>query len=229
MSYTHRTPSKPRFRSAKLIQTNFPRHFRGGTIYAWGRPSRRRMHGARGSVDLPVAVSKTLSGQCRNRGTLWAVSGGGVLLWPPTTPPTLRQTVLRAAPEPPRSLTVVPPLPIRRYYGEAPVGLPRYERVVADATPLITPKIARFVPICIMEDIGTNDDWAAAQRVFILSGVPKGMGVSTEQRRTRGGGPWVQSAGGRRKSKTRGSPKSRRGYGPPTSPNWKLPLEQPEN
>ena len=31
-----------------------------------------------------------------------------------------------------------------------------------------------------MEDIGTKDDWAAAQRVFILSGVAKGMGVSTE-------------------------------------------------
>jgi hypothetical protein len=32
MSYTHRTPSKPRFSSAKLIQTTFPRHFHGGTI-----------------------------------------------------------------------------------------------------------------------------------------------------------------------------------------------------
>ena len=31
-----------------------------------------------------------------------------------------------------------------------------------------------------MEDIGTKDDWAAAQRAFILTGVPKGMGVSTE-------------------------------------------------
>jgi hypothetical protein len=31
-----------------------------------------------------------------------------------------------------------------------------------------------------MEDIGTKDDRAAAQRVFILSGVPSGMGVSTE-------------------------------------------------
>jgi hypothetical protein len=31
-----------------------------------------------------------------------------------------------------------------------------------------------------MEDIGTKDDWAAAQRVFILSRVAKGMGVSTE-------------------------------------------------
>ena len=28
-----------------------------------------------------------------------------------------------------------------------------------------------------MEDIGTKDDWAAAQRVFILSGVPESMGV----------------------------------------------------
>jgi hypothetical protein len=31
-----------------------------------------------------------------------------------------------------------------------------------------------------MEDIGTKDDWAPAQRVFILSGVPKGLGVSNE-------------------------------------------------
>ena len=31
-----------------------------------------------------------------------------------------------------------------------------------------------------MEDIGTKDDRALAQRVFILSGVPSGMGVSTE-------------------------------------------------
>ena len=44
----------------------------------------------------------------------------------------------------------------------------------------ITPKIARSVPICTMEDIGTKDDRAAAQWVFILSGVPSGMGVSTE-------------------------------------------------
>jgi len=31
-----------------------------------------------------------------------------------------------------------------------------------------------------MEDIGTKDDWVPARRVFILSGVPEGMGVSTE-------------------------------------------------
>jgi hypothetical protein len=30
-----------------------------------------------------------------------------------------------------------------------------------------------------MEDIGTKDDWASAQRALILSGVPSGMGVST--------------------------------------------------
>jgi hypothetical protein len=30
-----------------------------------------------------------------------------------------------------------------------------------------------------MEDIGIEDDWELAQRIFILSGVPKGMGVST--------------------------------------------------
>jgi hypothetical protein len=52
--------------------------------------------------------------------------------------------------------------------------------MVGDATPPIIPKIAGFVPICAMEDIGTKDDWAAAQRVFILSRVSKGMGVSTE-------------------------------------------------
>ena len=44
----------------------------------------------------------------------------------------------------------------------------------------ITPRIARSVPICTMEDIGTKDDRAAAQRAFILSGVPSGMGVSIE-------------------------------------------------
>jgi hypothetical protein len=34
-----------------------------------------------------------------------------------------------------RSLPVVPPLVERRYYGEAPVGLRRYERAVGDAVP----------------------------------------------------------------------------------------------
>ena len=38
------------------------------------------------------------------------------------------------------------------------------------------PKIARFVPICAMEDIGIKDDWEAAQWVFILIGVPKAYG-----------------------------------------------------
>jgi hypothetical protein len=33
-----------------------------------------------------------------------------------------------------------------------------------------------------MEDIGTEDDWAAAQRVFIPDGIAKGMDGSTEQR-----------------------------------------------
>jgi hypothetical protein len=60
------------------------------------------------------------------------------------------------------------------------VRLLKEERTVGDATPPIIPKIAGFVPICAMEDIGTKDDWAAAQRVFILSRVSKGMGVSTE-------------------------------------------------
>ena len=41
----------------------------------------------------------------------------------PTTAPTPHQTVPGAAPEPPRSLTVVPPLVERRYYGEATVGV----------------------------------------------------------------------------------------------------------
>jgi hypothetical protein len=31
-----------------------------------------------------------------------------------------------------------------------------------------------------MEDIGTKDNWAAAQRVLIFSRVLKGMGVPTE-------------------------------------------------
>ena len=60
----------------------------------------------------------------------------------------------------------------------------REERTAGDGTPLIIPKTAGFVPICAMEDIGTKDDWAAAQRVFILNGVPKNMGVSIEQPRT---------------------------------------------
>ena len=41
------------------------------------------------------------------------------------------------------------------------------------ATPPITSKTERFVPIRAMEDIGTKDDWAPAQRGLILSGVPK--------------------------------------------------------
>jgi hypothetical protein len=34
-----------------------------------------------------------------------------------------------------------------------------------------------------MEDIGTKDDRAPAQQVFILSGMPRGMGDSTENRK----------------------------------------------
>ena len=56
----------------------------------------------------------------------------------------------------------------------------RYGRAVGVGFPPIAPKIARFVSICAMEDIGTKDDWAPARPVFILSGVPKGMGVSNE-------------------------------------------------
>ena len=55
----------------------------------------------------------------------------------------------------------------------------REERTAGDATPTIIPKKAGFMPICAVEDIGTKEDWAAAQRVFILSCVSKGMGVST--------------------------------------------------
>ena len=33
--------------------------------------------------------------------------------------------------------------------------------MVGDATPPIIPKIAGFVPICALEDIGTEGDWAA--------------------------------------------------------------------
>jgi hypothetical protein len=58
--------------------------------------------------------------------------------------------------------------------------LRRYERAVGDAVPSITPKIARSIPICTIEDIGTKDDRAPAQRVFILSRIPRGMEVSTE-------------------------------------------------
>jgi hypothetical protein len=36
---------------------------------------------------------------------------------------TLHQTVLRAAPQPPRSLPVVPLIGDKKYYGEAPVEL----------------------------------------------------------------------------------------------------------
>jgi len=60
------------------------------------------------------------------------------------------------------------------------VRLWREERTVGDTTPPMIPKTAGFVSICAMEDIGTKDDWAAAQRVFILSRVSKGMGVSTD-------------------------------------------------
>src|ERR1017187_9350715 len=52
----------------------------------------------------------------------------------------------------------------------------RYKQA-GGSIPPITPKTVRFVPVCAMEDIGTKDDWAAAQRVFILSGVPESMGV----------------------------------------------------
>ena len=57
--------------------------------------------------------------------------------------PTLHHAVLGAAPEPPRSLPVVPLSRGQRYYGEAPVGLWIYERSVGDAYPPITPKTAK--------------------------------------------------------------------------------------
>jgi hypothetical protein len=60
------------------------------------------------------------------------------------------------------------------------MGLRRYERAVGDTVPHITSKTARFVPICTREDIGTKDDWAPPQRVFILSGIPKEMGIFNE-------------------------------------------------
>ena len=53
-------------------------------------------------------------------------------LWSPIAR-TWHQTVPRAPPELHRCLAVVPPLPIRRYYGEAPVGPWRYERARGDA------------------------------------------------------------------------------------------------
>lgn len=57
-------------------------------------------------------------------------------LWSPI-PPTLHQTVLRAAPEPHRSTSDSD----QRYYGEAPVELWRYDRAVGDAIVPINPKI----------------------------------------------------------------------------------------
>ena len=51
-------------------------------------------------------------------------------LAPPPAEPTLHQSVLRAAPEPPRSLPVAPLIPNQRCYGEAPMGLWSYERAV---------------------------------------------------------------------------------------------------
>jgi hypothetical protein len=72
------------------------------------------------------------------------------------------------------------------------VRLWREERTVGDATPPIVPKTARVVPVCALEDIGTKDDWAAAQRVFILSGVPKRMGVPTENSEEPDSGPKVR-------------------------------------
>ena len=45
-------------------------------------------------------------------------------LWPPI-PPTVRRTILRDAPEPRRSLAVVPLSQGQRYYGEAPARFRR--------------------------------------------------------------------------------------------------------
>jgi hypothetical protein len=53
----------------------------------------------------------------------------------PPVHPTLHQTLPRAAPEPPRSTLD----PDRGYYGEAPVGLRRYERALGDAVSPIPP------------------------------------------------------------------------------------------
>jgi hypothetical protein len=68
---------------------------------------------------------------------------------------------IRPSRGPPLSLPVVPLIGDKRYYGEAPVGLRRCERAVVDAVPPITPKMP----------------------VFILSGIPSGMGGSTESAR----------------------------------------------
>jgi hypothetical protein len=98
-------------------------------------------------------------------------------------PPTIHPTVARASPETRRCLAVVPCFKsrvLRRGNGASPVALRMYERTVGDTVPIITPKTARFVPICAMENIGMEDDWEVAQRIFILSGVPKETRVSTE-------------------------------------------------
>ena len=77
----------------------------------------------------------------------------------------------------------LPPAHLRSLAGaspEPPEGLQGYEGTVRDAIPPITPRIARIVPICTMEDIGMKDGLAGAQPIFFLSGIPKGMGVSSE-------------------------------------------------
>ena len=50
--------------------------------------------------------------------------------------------VMGVSPDARRSLTVVPLIGDKRYYGEAPVRLRRYERAVGDAVPPITLKTA---------------------------------------------------------------------------------------
>ena len=68
--------------------------------------------------------------------------------------------------------------------GEA-TGRPRRHKRAAEIA--ITPRIARFVPICAMEDIGTEDDRAPVHRVINLRGGLKGMGVSTQYPENRRG------------------------------------------
>jgi hypothetical protein len=55
----------------------------------------------------------------------------------------------------PRRLPVVPLIADKRYYGEAPVGLWRYERAVGDAVPPIPPKTAKNLQPVIYQRVAS--------------------------------------------------------------------------
>ena len=70
---------------------------------------------------------------------------------PPSLWPQFLQPCTRPSRGPPRSLTVVPLIADKRYYGEAPMGLRGYERAVEDAVPPPFHRII-LVPWTIPED-----------------------------------------------------------------------------